>query len=674
MSGINNEYNEQEIAGSVTAGTSMFSDLFRRFGQPPMVVPEADEQCRTYYQEILHIKARLEEIDASNRGIDRIVVNADGTLTVYYSDGTTYTSPSLKGADGQDGKDGQDGQDGQDGAPGRDGVDGQDGAPGQDGQDGVTPNITVTATVDNTPGTAGVTVTKSGTDANPIFAFNFVHVKGDQGTQGIPGQDGVSPTAYVTQTGTNEVTFTVIDGNGTTTATLTGEAGAPGRDGQDGQDGEDGVSPVITVTDITGGHRVTISDADGTQSFDVMDGTDGTDGQPGQNGVSPVVTVTDITGGHQVSITDASSTQTFNVMNGSNGTDGVSPTIAVTAITGGHQVAITDAQGTDTFNVMDGTDGQDGSDGQDGVSPTIDVVTITGGHRVDITDAQGSESFNVMDGSDGAPGQNGQDGVTPDITMTATADALVSANPTVSVTKGGTAANPTFALAFSGLKGAQGNPGQDAEWPSGGSVGDILTKTASGVAWSTPSGGGGMELIGTYNYGTNMKTIFADIYSHANNDDIVMFVRNDQYGNTPLRCSLPRYSQGTSGNENSCLRYTMTASGISLGSYIPSYMILGNKKFLCKKYPDSRYPKLTLTDASMLGKMAEDELNPAYIAYLTLQHKMSYVSAGGICQSWSSNGGGYMFVNINRELETSLDAATLTIDYSCKVYVLRAGS
>lgn len=485
MSGINNEYNEQEIAGSVTAGTSMFSDLFRRFGQPPMVVPEADEECRTYYQEILHIKAQLEQIDASNRGIDRIVVNADGTLTVYYSDGTTYTSPSLKGADGQDGQDGAPGQNGQDGADGQDGQDGAPGRDGVDGQDGVTPNITVTATVDNTPGTAGVTVTKSGTDANPIFAFNFVHVKGETGAQGQPGQNGVSPTAYVTQTGQNEVTFTVIDGNGTTTATLTGEAGAPGRDGQDGQDGEDGVSPVITVTDITGGHRVTISDADGTQSFDVMDGTDGQNGQNGTDGVSPTVTVTDITGGHQVSITDASSTQTFNVMNGA-----------------------------------DGRDGTNGTNGTDGVSPTIDVVTITGGHRVDITDAQGSESFTVMDGADGqdgAPGQNGTDGVTPDITMTATADATSSANPTVTVTKGGTTANPTFALAFSGLKGEQGIQGiqgvQGVQGetgatgpqgpagpgvPTGGTAGQVLSKidgTDYNTEWITPSGGGGMELI-----------------------------------------------------------------------------------------------------------------------------------------------------------------------------------
>lgn len=34
----------------------------------------------------------------------------------------------------------------------------------------------------------------------------------------------------------------------------------------------DGVSPDVTVTTITGGHRVTITDADGDHTFDVMDG------------------------------------------------------------------------------------------------------------------------------------------------------------------------------------------------------------------------------------------------------------------------------------------------------------------------------------------------------------------------------------------------------------------
>jgi hypothetical protein len=59
-----------------------------------------------------------------------------------------------------------------------------------------------------------------------------------------------------------------------------GETGANGRDGQDGAPGApgtpgaDGVSPTVQTEAITGGHRVTITDAEYPQgqSFDVMDG------------------------------------------------------------------------------------------------------------------------------------------------------------------------------------------------------------------------------------------------------------------------------------------------------------------------------------------------------------------------------------------------------------------
>lgn len=47
-------------------------------------------------------------------------------------------------------------------------------------------------------------------------------------------------------------------------------------------DGEfDGYSPEVTVTPITGGHRVTITDAEGESTFEVMDGKDGTGGSGG---------------------------------------------------------------------------------------------------------------------------------------------------------------------------------------------------------------------------------------------------------------------------------------------------------------------------------------------------------------------------------------------------------
>lgn len=133
--------------------------------------------------------------------------------------------------------------------------------------------------------------------------------EGPEGPEGPPGRDGSDGAPGVP-----------------------GKDGADGKDGKDGADGNDGFSPVVSVTSITGGHQVSITDAVTTQSFNVMDGADGAPGQ-----------------------------------DGSDGADGVSPTVTVTPITGGHQVAITDAGGTDTFNVMDGVDGQDGQDGQDGL-------------------------------------------------------------------------------------------------------------------------------------------------------------------------------------------------------------------------------------------------------------------------------------------------------------------
>ena len=90
-----------------------------------------------------------------------------------------------------------------------------------------------------------------------------------------------------------------------------------GLDGVDGTDGDDGVSPTVAISSVTGGHSVTITDADhpSGQSFNVLDGVDGTDGD---DGVSPTVAISSVTGGHSITITDAShpTGQTFNVMDG----------------------------------------------------------------------------------------------------------------------------------------------------------------------------------------------------------------------------------------------------------------------------------------------------------------------------------------------------------------------
>lgn len=49
-------------------------------------------------------------------------------------------------------------------------------------------------------------------------------------------------------------------------------------------DGSDGISPTITVTEIVGGHRLTITDAAGTKIVDVMNGKTGDKGEAGADG------------------------------------------------------------------------------------------------------------------------------------------------------------------------------------------------------------------------------------------------------------------------------------------------------------------------------------------------------------------------------------------------------
>lgn len=59
-----------------------------------------------------------------------------------------------------------------------------------------------------------------------------------------------------------------------------GEPGEPGAPGEPGEPGTDGISPTVSVEDIPNGHRVTITDKDGTRAFEVMNGEDGKDAEP----------------------------------------------------------------------------------------------------------------------------------------------------------------------------------------------------------------------------------------------------------------------------------------------------------------------------------------------------------------------------------------------------------
>ena len=145
--------------------------------------------------------------------------------------------------------------------------------------------------------------------------------------------------------GGHRITFEWTGTSGKTeTSTLDVMNGVDGKDGQKGEQGEKGKTPVK--------------------------GVDYVDGKDGQNGYSPTISITDITGGHKVTVTNENGSNSFNVMDGEafsyddftteqlenlKGTDGISPTVTITEATGRHTVSFTDKDGVKSFVVKDGS-------------------------------------------------------------------------------------------------------------------------------------------------------------------------------------------------------------------------------------------------------------------------------------------------------------------------------
>lgn len=120
--------------------------------------------------------------------------------------------------------------------------------------------------------------------ANSEWANTGVSARGPAGAKGDTGDSAYEEAVKLGFVGTEEEWI----------ASLKGETGANGRDGQDGTDGvpgRDGVSPTVQIEPISGGHRVTITDAEhpSGQTFDVMDGEDGSGEVDSVNGKTGAV-------------------------------------------------------------------------------------------------------------------------------------------------------------------------------------------------------------------------------------------------------------------------------------------------------------------------------------------------------------------------------------------------
>ena len=96
---------------------------------------------------------------------------------------------------------------------------------------------------------------------------------------------------------------------------------------------EEIISPTVSITETDNGHTVSITDVNGTQSFDVTNGTNGTDGTNGTNGVSPTVTVTKEGKVATITCTDANGTTTATISDGADGQGGGSSSGGSSGIT-----------------------------------------------------------------------------------------------------------------------------------------------------------------------------------------------------------------------------------------------------------------------------------------------------------------------------------------------------
>ena len=223
-----------------------------------------------------------------------------------------------------------------------------------------------------------------------------------------------------------ELVFTLCDGS----TMSVGKIASTG-----GDNGNDGFSPTVEIIAIEGGKRIIITDINGPQSVDIMDGEDGVDGKNGSDGYTPQKGV--------------------DYFDGKNGSDGVSPTVSVSKSGKVTTVTITDKNGTKTATINDGSDGASGKDGSNGVSATHSW----NGTTLTVTSASGTSSANLK-GDKGDTGSNGSNGVGIKSVVQTTTSSIDGGSNVITVTK-----TDDTTSTFTIKNGREGSDGKDGYTP-----------------------------------------------------------------------------------------------------------------------------------------------------------------------------------------------------------------
>ncbi len=329
---------------------------------------------------------------ATGNGISSVVDNGNGTLTFYFTNGTTFTTSNLTGPTGATGPTGSTGSQGPIGLTGPQGTAGSNGVNGTNGQ-----NSLVKTSVES----IGVNCATGG-------------MKLEYGLDG--NSNGILDLAEI------NITLTKYVCNGATGSPgATGPAGATGSQGPIGLTGSQGVA-----------------------------GTNGSNGTNGQNSLVKTtiesIGVNCTTGGIKLEygldantngildLSEINASLTKYVCNGSAGATGPQGSTGPTGATGSQgQIGLTGPQGTAGTN---GSNGINGSNGQNSLVKTsveaIGVNCTTGGMKLeygldvntngvlDLSEINASLTKYVCNGATGSTGPQGPAGSLPSGTINQT--------------------------------------------------------------------------------------------------------------------------------------------------------------------------------------------------------------------------------------------------------------
>lgn len=188
----------------------------------------------------------------TGNGILETVLNDDYTLTIKFTDGTSYTTTSIRGEKGDIGEQGVEGKSAYEIARSKgfegtedewlDSLKGTEGEQGIKGADGVSPTVIVE-------------------DSDLGHTLIISDVNGEHRIELRNGADGVAGNGVKSVVLNNDysVTFTLEDGTSYTTASIRGEKGERGEKGDDGQ----------SVYHLWNGTVLTIESANGSSSVDL---------------------------------------------------------------------------------------------------------------------------------------------------------------------------------------------------------------------------------------------------------------------------------------------------------------------------------------------------------------------------------------------------------------------